>query len=121
MARKAIKKASAGEQVDPQLDKLSIKELIDLQARIDAMLQARKDDEKAVLKAQFKQMAEEAGFVLADIVGGPRVGRPRGSVQAKFVNPENPSLTWSGRGRMPKWLSEKVKAGVDPETFRVSR
>jgi DNA-binding protein H-NS len=90
-----------------------------LQEQIDRSLSARKDGEKASLRAQFKQMAEDAGFALSDIVGGGKVGRPRGSVMPKFVHPDDASLTWTGRGRMPKWLSEQVKAGVDPETFRV--
>ena len=43
MAKKVTPKASAGEVKDPQLDKLSLKELKDLQEQIDRSLTARKE------------------------------------------------------------------------------
>jgi DNA-binding protein H-NS len=103
---------------DSQLEKMSIKDLKDLRSRIDKLVQAKHDQERNGLRERFKEMAEEAGFHLSDILT-PLRGRGRGSSgSAKYVHPDNPSLTWSGRGRMPKWLSEKVKSGVSVETFR---
>lgn len=102
---------------DSQLDKMNIKELKELRTRIDKLIQSKHDQERSGLREKFKEMAEEAGFNLTDIVGTAR-GRGKSSAAAKFVHPDNPSMTWSGRGRMPKWLSEKVKSGVDVETFR---
>lgn len=104
---------------DSQLDKMSIKELKELRSKVDKLIQSKHDQERSGLRERFKEMAEEAGFSLADIVGIARGGKGRGgSVAAKFVHPDNPQLTWSGRGRMPKWLSEKVKSGISVETFR---
>lgn len=102
---------------DSQLEKMSIKELKELRTRVDKMISAKHDQERSGLKERFKEMAEEAGFSLADIIG-PARGRGKASAAAKFVHPDNPSLTWSGRGRMPKWLSEKVKSGMSVEAFR---
>lgn len=105
---------------DSQLDKMNVKELKELRARVDKLIQSKHDQERTELRERFKEMAEEAGFALTDIVGGPaRGGRARpASSAAKYVHPDDNSLTWSGRGRMPKWLSEKVKSGVNVETFR---
>ncbi len=44
----------------------------------------------------------------------PTPGRDgRARVRPKYRNPEAPDQTWSGRGRMAKWLKEKLEA--DPE------
>lgn len=104
---------------DSQLEKMSVKELKELRTRVDKMISSKHDQERSGLRERFKAMAEEAGFALTDIVGGGGRGRGRGSTAAaKFVNPDNPSQTWSGRGRMPNWLSERVKAGEKTDKYR---
>lgn len=103
---------------DSQLDKMTIKELKELRARVDKTIASKHDQERSGLKEKFKEMAEEAGFALAEIVGGARGRGRNSSAVAKFVNPENTSQTWSGRGRMPKWLSERVKAGEKTDKYR---
>ena len=35
----------------------------------------------------------------------------RHAVAAKYQNPDNPSEKWSGRGRKPKWVEEKLAQG----------
>ncbi len=46
-----------------------------------------------------------------------RDGRAR--VKPKYRNPERPKETWSGRGKMARWLSEKLAAGARLEDFAV--
>ena len=41
------------------------------------------------------------------------------NMDAKFRHPET-GATWSGRGRMPKWISEAVKQGQTKQTFAIS-
>lgn len=104
---------------DVTLDRMTVKELKELKGRIELMIASRADSERVALREAFKQMAEEAGYTVSDILGGTtRAGKGR-PVAAKFANPEDPSQTWSGRGRQPNWLSAKVKAGADPEDFRL--
>lgn len=102
---------------ESQLEKMSIKELKELRNKIDKVMRSKHDKERADLRNRVKQLAENAGFSISDLFGGK--GGKRGPVSAKFAHPDDPSLTWSGRGRMPKWLSEKVKAGADPQDFRI--
>jgi DNA-binding protein H-NS len=37
----------------------------------------------------------------------------------KFRNTENPTETWVGRGRRPRWLKEHLAAGRRLDDFRV--
>jgi len=32
---------------------------------------------------------------------------------ARYRNPDNPSETWSGKGRMPTWVTEALASGHD--------
>jgi DNA-binding protein H-NS len=48
----------------------------------------------------------------------PRRKYPR--VYPKYRNPQEPSETWSGRGKTPRWLMAALKKGHKPEDFAIS-
>lgn len=50
-----------------------------------------------------------------------QAGRPYPAVKAKFRNPEQPSETWSGRGRRPRWLDAQLRSGKRIDDFRIDR
>ena len=124
--RKSKKPQSARKRIaqetpmrDPQFDKLTTRELKELRLKVDRIIAERQAGERNSLKEKFRAMAEEAGLTLGEIVGGggrSTKGRP---VAVKFVNPENRSETWSGRGRKPNWMSAKLKAGASMDDFRI--
>lgn len=41
-------------------------------------------------------------------------------VKAKFRNPDQPSETWSGRGRLPRWLDAQLRSGKRLDQFRIA-
>lgn len=41
-------------------------------------------------------------------------------VKAKFRNPDRPSETWSGRGRIPRWLDAQLRSGKRLDQFRIA-
>jgi len=45
--------------------------------------------------------------------------RPYPRVLPKFRNPEQPSETWTGRGKQPRWLTAQVRSGKRIEDFRI--
>ena len=47
--------------------------------------------------------------------------RPYPPVFPKFFNPEDPSQTWAGRGKQPRWLIEQLKSGRHVDDFRIQR
>jgi DNA-binding protein H-NS len=90
---------------DNQLDKMNVKELRELKTRIDAAINSRQLKDRAELKQKMIALAEEAGLTLDDVMGGARrTGRGKGSVAVKYRHPDDASLTWTGRGRRPRWL-----------------
>jgi DNA-binding protein H-NS len=107
---------------DSQLEKMSISELIDLKSRIDAIMTNKKDRKRVELKERLAAMAKEEGYTIAELYNGAagrKAGRGGGratSSAAKYQHPDNPAMTWSGRGRKPNWVKE---LGGDIERYRV--
>lgn len=103
---------------DPLLDELSVLELKELGDRVDAAIAARQTEARAALREEFRELAQTAGYTLAEVLDGRRGGKGK-TGEAKFANPDNSGETWSGRGRMPNWLSSRLKAGASLEAFRL--
>jgi DNA-binding protein H-NS len=47
--------------------------------------------------------------------------RPYPPVFPKFFNPEDPSQTWAGRGKQPRWLTAQLKSGHQIDDFRIQQ
>jgi DNA-binding protein H-NS len=50
-----------------------------------------------------------------------RSHRPYPPVRAKFRNPDQPSESWSGRGKRPRWLDAQLRSGKQIDDFRIDR
>lgn len=63
------------------------------------------------LRSKIEKVLKDEGLTVADILqGGAK--QKRSSVAAKWRHQENHTLTWSGRGRQPKWIKKYgVKIG----------
>lgn len=109
-------KAATG--IDPMLDGLSSLELLDLGERVDAAIAAREAEARSALRDEFRDLAQAAGFTLAEVLDGRRGGKGNARA-AKYANPDDASETWSGRGRMPGWLASRLKAGATRGDFEV--
>jgi hypothetical protein len=38
---------------------------------------------------------------------------------SKYINPAQPSETWAGRGKQPRWLAAQLKSGKRSDDFRI--
>jgi DNA-binding protein H-NS len=61
------------------------------------------------LRQKLADMAKEHGLSLEEVLGKGRKGK--GSVAPKYRDPKNPDNTWTGRGRMPRWMVAATKGG----------
>lgn len=99
------------------IDRMSFRELQELELKIKKAKAHAEDKSRADVRKKIEAIASEAGFKVSDLFGG-RGGKGR-TVAAKYANPDNPSETWTGRGRKPKWLSAKVSEGHKIEKFLI--
>jgi DNA-binding protein H-NS len=100
---------------DSKLNEMSLDELWDLHERVSAILSDKIENEKKKLEQQLNQLARRVTELSP--LGPER--RPYPKVEAKFRNPDNPSETWSGRGKTPRWLARLIAAGRKLDEFRI--
>ena len=94
------------------LNSLDLKELKKLEAEVRNRIATYEDSKMAEARAELEAKAKELGFSLSALVGGgTKGGKATSSVAPKYAHPENPSMTWSGRGRKPKWVEAALAAG----------
>src|SRR5215467_9539418 len=93
---------------ESQLEKMSLRELTALEAKVRATIEEKRVSERHEMRAKMEEMARASGFSVAELFGGRS---KRGKVTAKYRNPKDPNQTWTGRGRRPNWM---VEAGGDP-------
>lgn len=104
------------------IDKMSLKELVELEAKVGKAIAAARDKERAELKRKMSEMAETHGFSVTELFGGARAGRGGKSKSvgvARYANPDDRSDTWTGRGRKPNWLIERLKKGAKLDDFAI--
>ena len=103
-----------------QLERMQVRELNELKVRLDTVIAAKQVSEREAVRAKIAALAEKSGFTLAEIVQGKGARSLAGrKVPLKYRNPKNTAEVWSGRGRMPRWMTAKVKAGAKMEDFRI--
>ena len=107
----------------PRLEKLSYGELIELQSRVDDMIDQRRLQEQTKVREKAAALAAEAGFSLEELVASARAkgsGKRKGfKVAFKYRNPKNPTQTWTGRGRQPRWLAAELQKGKNLDSFLI--
>jgi DNA-binding protein H-NS len=100
-----------------ELDRMSLRELQELELKVRKARTNVQDRSRNDLRKKVEAMIADAGFKVSDIFGG-RGGKGR-TVAAKYANPDDPSETWTGRGRKPRWLNAKVQEGAKIEKFLI--
>jgi DNA-binding protein H-NS len=50
-----------------------------------------------------------------------RERRPYPRVFPKYRNPDDPSETWAGRGKQPRWLTAQLRTGRTLDDFRIQK
>ncbi len=101
------------------VDKMSLKELVDLDLKIQKAIVAAKERERAELKHKIAALAENSGFSMSELFGGRTAVKGKSSGVAKYKNPDNHSETWTGRGRKPNWLVAKLGKGAKMGDFEI--
>lgn len=108
----------------PVLSQLSIAELRELQIAIPAEIRKREVQEKKSILNEVRELAKARGYALEDLVGtGPAGGDgavAKRKVAPKYRHPQDPSLTWTGRGRQPAWLAQLLESGSSLEDVAIN-
>jgi len=97
------------------LKSMSIDELWALHLEITSVLASRISAEKTQLEQRLKQLQSSG----ASNGKSQHERRPYPQVFPKYRNPAEPSETWAGRGKQPRWLTAKLRSGKKLDDFRI--
>ena len=104
----------------PDLDAMNHDELIALLKDVDRSIAQYEDRRRKDAMAALEAKAAEMGFALSDLTGsGAKATKAKAAQPSKYAHPENPSMTWSGRGRQPKWILDAVADGRSKDDFLI--
>lgn len=100
----------------PDIGHLSLHDLRALALDVGNMIVHKQSEERDRLKAELRKLAGDAGFTIDEIFFTKNKRAKPGAPAVKYRNPDNPSETWSGRGRRPAWFAAAMKRkGAAPE------
>jgi len=100
------------------LSNLSVTDLNTLQGDISRELARRRRSEADSLVNEFRRRAAELGLSVEDLVSGKPAAK-RNKVAVKYRHPDDANLTWTGRGKRPRWVDAWVSAGGSVEQLAV--
>ena len=105
-----------------QPTKLGFDELLDRKRQLDLEIAARQDTELDSLKSKVMTVANALGITVGEMFGIKGEVEPRRRKQTpriKYHDPDQPQNTWTGKGKPPKWMQERLEQGATKEQFQI--
>ncbi|WP_415400746.1 H-NS family nucleoid-associated regulatory protein [Tateyamaria sp. SN3-11] len=97
--------------MDINWDALSLDELKEIQKAATTAINSYEARKRKEALAVVEAKAAEMGFSLSELTGAAKI---KGTKSApKYCHPENPAMTWTGRGRQPNWIKEALAKGKE--------
>lgn len=78
-----------------------------------------KKAETAAMISEIKARMAEYGITAADLGGTTKKSSSRTAAAIKYRN-QTTGATWSGRGRLPRWLADELTKGRKQEEFLIA-
>ena len=105
----------------PDLNRMTLKDLEALSSDLDQAIADAQTSRKAEALKAAEQAAKSFGFSLAELTKGSRSKSPRTKsvLPPKYRHPDDPEVTWTGRGRRPGWITEGLASGKKLEDFAI--
>jgi DNA-binding protein H-NS len=99
-----------------ELEQMGVDKLWKLHGEISDILAVKIVAEKEVLDNRLSRLQTKS---LPEPETRASERRPYPRVFPKFRNPDDPSETWAGRGKQPRWLTAHLRSGRRVDDFRI--
>lgn len=106
----------------PDISNLSVEELKKLQLEAELLIASKKDQAVEDAYNQIIAIAEGVGLTIDQILeigSTKRKKSTRKAVEPRYRSKANPSDTWTGRGKQPRWLVAELEKGKKLEDFLI--
>ena len=90
------------------LEKMSFAELEEMETQIERLKIEKRNAERIPLRQRLTGLAKQHGYDIRELFSKRKGKR---TVVVKYRDPKNPGNTWTGRGRMPRWMVSATKGG----------
>lgn len=103
------------------LEDMEKTELKQLHKDVEKAIEMAERNEVFATIAKMDEVAIANGFRNAEHVFNIKSNMKKklGTVPPKFRNPDNPSETWTGRGRRPRWFNAALEKGHTEDSMRI--
>ena len=101
------------------LKSLNEKQLDELSRKIAARKNDLGKERLGKVRAKVDALLKAEGVTFAEVYGGRGRRGKRGKVAPKYRNPSDPSMTWSGRGKRPRWFNAALKSGKSEKSLLI--
>lgn len=102
-----------------KVDDLSLQDINSLEKELQKAKAQVRDRERKALKEKIDKLIAGTGFTIFDIYGVGVKKRGKSISVARYANPDDPSDTWTGRGRKPNWVLLRLEQGAHIEDFAI--
>jgi DNA-binding protein H-NS len=106
------------------LGAMSTDEMWQLHTEIGQLLSVRLNSEKRELEKRLARLRRDYELPQTESTQVERTSlqerRRYPRVLPKYRNPDEPSETWSGRGKQPRWLIQALKTGHTIDEFVIA-
>lgn len=100
-----------------QMEDMTLEELKKLRKDVEKAIETYEARQLAEAREKLEAQAKDMGYSLETIVGAPKSGKIKRL--PKYRHPENPTLTWTGMGRKPKWFIDALEAGMTKDDLLI--
>ncbi|MGB0847683.1 MAG: H-NS family nucleoid-associated regulatory protein [Thiolinea sp.] len=101
---------------DINIADLTVEQLQKLKADIEVASQQRRQTELVELRTKVDDLIDNSPFTLEEVLEARKLRKP---VAPKYRHPEDSSMTWTGRGRRPRWVDECLDNGQSLEDLAI--
>lgn len=101
------------------LDDLSLDDLKKLQKQVEKKISNYEERKRQEAITAAENLVRELGFKSLEDVLGDKGKTKKASLPPKYQHPENPELTWTGKGRRPAWFVQHIEAGGNEEDLLI--
>ena len=101
------------------LEELTFEQLAKLAEAIQNQLNAKRHQVREQLRQELIEKARLFGIEPAELLPAHKPRVYRTEVKPKYRDTRDPTQTWSGRGRAPKWLKERIDAGENKDDYLI--
>jgi DNA-binding protein H-NS len=99
-------------------DNLDRSQLLSIMKEIPLELKKRDKSMKKDLREKMHKLAEQAGYSLDEVLEDKK-SKPKKKAAPKYQNPEDDSITWTGRGRKPLWIIAALESGLSLDDLAI--